>query len=230
MYRQFLTEIAAMNHTYKLPQVEPTAADFQFRAKQFKKILTDELSEIDELTGEANDLVDADNMTSADYLRLLTGMADLLGDLIVFCASEAARYNLPIEGVLRIIMQSNFSKLGADGEPIIDADGKFQKGPNYWKPEPQIARLIAGFLEDSGKPLAEQPVVAINMDVVAAAALNQVQNVSGTDPTAVPGVNWNADGSPTSVNPMVTRVDTTQAVVAPTQQPDSGSQAVASNP
>ena len=39
-------------------------------------------------------------------------------------------------------MDSNQSKLGADGKPIYDANGKFLKGPNYWKPEPRIRELI----------------------------------------------------------------------------------------
>jgi hypothetical protein len=44
--------------------------------------------------------------------------------------------------VLQIIMDSNASKLGADGKPIYDANGKFLKGPNYWKPEPKIRELL----------------------------------------------------------------------------------------
>jgi len=44
--------------------------------------------------------------------------------------------------VLDIIMDSNESKLGADGKPIYDANGKFLKGPNYWRPEPRIKALL----------------------------------------------------------------------------------------
>jgi len=41
-------------------------------------------------------------------------------------------------------MDSNESKLGADGRPIYDANGKFLKGPNYWRPEPRIKALLLG--------------------------------------------------------------------------------------
>lgn len=41
-------------------------------------------------------------------------------------------------------MDSNESKLGADGNPIYDANGKFLKGPNYWKPELRIKALLQG--------------------------------------------------------------------------------------
>ena len=37
----------------------------------------------------------------------------------------------------------NYEVLGTDGNPIYDANGKFLKGPNYWKPEPRIQELLA---------------------------------------------------------------------------------------
>ena len=79
----------------------------------------------------------------ADAAEVLTAIADLLGDVIVYCRSEALKYGLPLEDVLDVIMDSNESKLNADGNPIYDANGKFLKGPNYWKPEPRIKALLA---------------------------------------------------------------------------------------
>ena len=40
-------------------------------------------------------------------------------------------------------MQSNFSKLGEDGQPVYDHRGKVMKGPGYWKPEPKIQELLS---------------------------------------------------------------------------------------
>jgi hypothetical protein len=54
------------------------------------------------------------------------------------------RPSLPADVVDRLIMDSNESKLGADGRPIYDANGKFLKGPNYWRPEPRIKALLQG--------------------------------------------------------------------------------------
>ena len=31
---------------------------------------------------------------------------------------------------------------GSPCDPIYDANGKFLKGPNYWKPEPNIKALL----------------------------------------------------------------------------------------
>jgi predicted HAD superfamily Cof-like phosphohydrolase len=55
---------------------------------------------------------------------------------------------LPLDQVLAIIMQSNFSKLGADGLPIYDERGKVMKGPNYWKPEPKIQAMLGALSEE----------------------------------------------------------------------------------
>jgi hypothetical protein len=45
-------------------------------------------------------------------------------------------------------MDSNFSKLGADGKPIYDERGKVMKGPFYWKPEPKIKELLLERIKD----------------------------------------------------------------------------------
>jgi predicted HAD superfamily Cof-like phosphohydrolase len=52
--------------------------------------------------------------------------------------------------VLEIIMDSNMSKLGSDGQPIYDSVGKVIKGPNYWKPEPKLQAYIQGEIDALG--------------------------------------------------------------------------------
>jgi len=132
----FKQRIAAMNAMYKLPAADiPTLpGDVSDRLKKFKAILIEEIHEIDEIVQLAE--------SGANPADIAVAIADLLGDVIVYCRSEALRYGLPLEEVLDIIMDSNESKLGADGKPIYDANGKFLKGPNYWKPEPKIKALL----------------------------------------------------------------------------------------
>lgn len=136
----FSKDIEKFNGIYKLPvNSAPTLAvgvPVAERLKAFKSILNEEVDEIDEI-------IEAVEGNSAD-LDVLTMLADLLGDIQVYCASEMAKFGLPLDEVLAIIMQSNFSKLGIDGKPIYDERGKVQKGPNYWKPEPKIKELLAG--------------------------------------------------------------------------------------
>ena len=113
------------------PTLPENVAD---RLVKFKATLLDEVHEIDEIVQLANSGASANDVAVA--------IADVLGDIMVYCRSEALKYGLPLEVVLDIIMDSNESKLGADGNPIYDANGKFLKGPNYWKPEPKIKTLL----------------------------------------------------------------------------------------
>lgn len=129
----FMLDIEKMNQMYRMPQVEPSSyTAVKERLAQFKSILEEECKEIDDIKVTLGH----------DNIEHLTQIADLLGDIIVYCASEARRWNIPIDRVLNIIMQSNFSKLDSNGQPIYDDRQKLLKGPNYWKPEPKIAELL----------------------------------------------------------------------------------------
>ena len=136
MSNPFSERIALMNAMYRLPaNPRPTLPDNTAeRLVKFKATLMDEVHEIDDIAAMV--------AKGADQADVLTAIADLLGDVIVYCRSEALKYGLPLEDVLDVIMDSNESKLGADGNPIYDANGKFLKGPNYWKPEPKIRALL----------------------------------------------------------------------------------------
>jgi hypothetical protein len=144
MDKTFAQRIAAMNAMYRLPahDAPEIPAEVADRLKKFKKTLADEVDEIDDIVAQAE--------RGDSPLDLAVAIADLLGDVIVYCRSEALKYGIPLEAVLAIIMDSNESKLGADGNPIYDANGKFLKGPNYWKPEPRIRELLKGMMK--GQP------------------------------------------------------------------------------
>ena len=126
-----------MNAMYRLAAYDSPVipADYADRLAKFKATLMEEVHEIDGIVAMAG--------SGASKLEVAVAIADLLGDVIVYCRSEALKYGLPLEDVLNIIMDSNESKLGADGNPIYDQNGKFLKGPNYWKPEPKIRELLS---------------------------------------------------------------------------------------
>ncbi len=168
----FELAILRMNAMYKLPiaKVPSTGAEVDWQRKHFPaqvqglneetviikrlqdffgaptSILADELKEHKELI----DILEDTPLNGKDMVDFLVGLADLLGDIQVYCASEMARFGIPNQDVLEIIMSSNESKLGADGKPIYNEQGKFMKGPNYWKPEPKIRELIVS-LRGEGK-------------------------------------------------------------------------------
>jgi len=126
----FETRIEEFNKGFGLPAPEQPVVVDMYRHERFLEIITEELSE------------GLDVYVDGDPLGTLVNMADWLGDVIVYCASEARRHGIPLGEVLTIIMDSNMSKFGEDGKAII-VDGKVQKGPNYWKPEPKIRELLA---------------------------------------------------------------------------------------
>lgn len=129
-------DIEAFNKMYKLEK--PTAPTWLAgRLKDFGRIIQEEVD-------EGGGLV-----TTGDRIEieLLTNLSDWLGDIVIYCLSEMLRWGLDPETILRIIMQSNFSKLGADGEPIYDDRGKVMKGPGYWKPEPALKDYIMSRIE-----------------------------------------------------------------------------------
>jgi hypothetical protein len=145
-FSQFSQALIAFNAMYRLPVADAPNIISSQRLRDLKKILLDEVNEIDEvidLVAQAEEARDLQLPNSPDAeLTALTALADLMGDLQVYCGSEMAKWGLPLDAVLSIIMESNMSKLGADGKPIYDETGKVLKGPGYWKPEPRIRALL----------------------------------------------------------------------------------------
>ena len=148
MTYNFIADIEKFHAMYKLPQPAfPTTeavGKFQVRQVQFLDTLEEEVEEGADLFDLAKNAKGYSVDLSLDKqkeMEVLVAMADWLGDMIVYCTSEASRYGIPIQAVLQVIMESNFSKLDENGEPIIK-NGKVQKGLNYFKPEPKIKELL----------------------------------------------------------------------------------------
>ena len=58
-----------------------------------------------------------------------------LADLVFVCYQFAAAYQLDLDEALRLVFESNMSKLDEQGNVIYRADGKVLKGPNYQPPD-----------------------------------------------------------------------------------------------
>lgn len=84
--------------------------------------------------------------------------ADALGDLRYIVDGGNLISGFPGALVLAEIHRSNMSKLGLDGKPVLRADGKILKGPNYTKPD--IRKVLFG------KPVAHDGVPAVEVDPV----------------------------------------------------------------
>lgn len=128
--------IDEFHRVFGLPLPGVPQAPTRERLTRFREILMDEFSESEEILDA---LITHRQGNAVVHVML----ADWLGDMIIYCASEARRHGIPLEGVLGIIFDSNLSKLDENGNAII-RDGKVQKGPNYWKPEPKIISMFRG--------------------------------------------------------------------------------------
>lgn len=149
--KEFVADIATMNATYELPPVT-TLLELVQRLPNFKVILGKEFAELGDIQQALEQRVAAQEKDA--YLPTIVDIADLLGDIVVYCFSEAARLDVPLFAVLSAIMNSNFTKLGADGKPIKDENGKFLKGPNFIPPEPAIENIM--------RAVKGLPTIAVN--------------------------------------------------------------------
>lgn len=122
---QIKDRVVLMNEKYELPVNHVPTFEGYTRLVQFKSIISKEVSEINRIM---------DRVRCTSDIDLLTMIADLLADIVVYCQSEAVRYGIPLDEVLQIVMDSNDTKLGADG--------KFLKGEKFVPPEPRIRELL----------------------------------------------------------------------------------------
>ena len=157
----FANDIKKFNDMYGLPNGDVpslTAVGSPVaRMLQFGKIMRDEVDEGLDIIAALNKVPDNDAVQELAKLLpdatpeelAMVMLMDWLGDIQVYAASEMRRWGIPMEAVLAVIMQSNFSKLGEDGKAIMK-DGKVQKGPNYWKPEPKLLQLLRDYKNAPG--------------------------------------------------------------------------------
>lgn len=129
----FSKDIKKFNKMYKLPINNKPALLGKKRIIDFKNIITEEIDEGQKII---------DEYSNTESIDTLTEIADWLGDIIVYTTSEATKYGLDLNEILKIIMESNFSKLDKNRKPIYDSRNKVLKGQNYFRPEPKIKKSL----------------------------------------------------------------------------------------
>ena len=139
---RFGETIRKFNAMYRLPDNEAPTLLGAERIRMFHNILAEEVQEGEDLAARYESIASEGAISREQAIDLMAELGDWLGDIVVYCASEARRWGLPLDEILQVMMESNFSKLGADGQPIYDDRGKVMKGPGYWKPEPRIREVL----------------------------------------------------------------------------------------
>ena len=61
-------------------------------------------------------------------------VADALTDILYVTYGAGHAFGIDLDKCFEEVQNSNMSKLGKDGKPIYDNNGKVMKGPNYFKP------------------------------------------------------------------------------------------------
>jgi predicted HAD superfamily Cof-like phosphohydrolase len=62
-------------------------------------------------------------------------VADALTDILYVTYGAGHAFGIDLDKCFNEVQQSNMSKLGSDGKPIYNENGKVMKGPSYFKPD-----------------------------------------------------------------------------------------------
>ncbi len=81
-------------------------------------LIREELSELEEAI-KKNDIKEA---------------ADALTDILYVTYGAGHAFGINLDKCFEEVQKSNMSKLGSDGKPIYNENGKVMKGPDYFKP------------------------------------------------------------------------------------------------
>jgi len=65
----------------------------------------------------------------------LVEVADAIGDLLYVVYGAALTFGIPVADVFTEVHRSNMTKLNNGGQPVVRADGKVMKGPNFSPPD-----------------------------------------------------------------------------------------------
>ena len=65
----------------------------------------------------------------------LLEVADALTDILYVTYGAGHAFGIDLDSCFEEVQNSNMSKLGENGKPIYNDQGKVMKGPNYFKPD-----------------------------------------------------------------------------------------------
>ena len=109
--------------------------------KKFMKTFGQEVKEKAEFPSEKitqlrYDLIkeELDELKIAIYEKDIKEVADALTDILYVTYGAGHSFGIDLDKCFQEVQNSNMSKLGVDGKPIYNENGKVMKGPNYFKP------------------------------------------------------------------------------------------------
>ena len=90
----------------------------------------------DKITSLRYDLIkeELDEFKEAIDKKDIKEVADALTDILYVTYGAGHAFGIDLDKCFEEVQNSNMSKLGGDGKPIFNQNGKVMKGPNYFKP------------------------------------------------------------------------------------------------
>ena len=76
-----------------------------------------------------------DELNKAIQDKDIVEVADALTDILYVTYGAGHAFGIDLDKCFNEVQNSNMSKLGDDGKPIYNENGKVMKGPNYFKPD-----------------------------------------------------------------------------------------------
>ena len=111
------------------------------RVKKFMKTFGQEIKEKAEfpnnkITTLRYDLIkeELSELKEAIDKKDIKEVADALTDILYVTYGAGHAFGIDLDKCFEEVQNSNMSKLGKDGKPIYNEQGKVRKGPNYFKP------------------------------------------------------------------------------------------------
>ena len=97
----------------------------------------------DKITSLRYELIkeELDELKDAIDKKDIKEVADALTDILYVTYGAGHAFGIDLDKCFEEVQNSNMSKLGKDGKPIYNENGKVMKGPNYFKPD--LTKFVA---------------------------------------------------------------------------------------
>ena len=97
----------------------------------------------DKITSLRYELIkeELDELKEAIDKKDIKEVADALTDILYVTYGAGHAFGIDLDKCFKEVQNSNMSKLGKDGKPIYNENGKVMKGPNYFKPN--LSKFVA---------------------------------------------------------------------------------------
>ena len=118
------------------------------KVKKFMETFGQEIKEKasfpnDKITSLRYELIreELDEFKEAIDKKDIKEVADALTDILYVTYGAGHAFGINLDKCFEEVQNSNMSKLGNDGKPIYNDNGKVMKGPNYFKPN--LSKFVA---------------------------------------------------------------------------------------